>query len=259
MSETLRPIEVLDLLRAMGLVLLSIGLLQWQKLNLGGKIALAIARAVCQLIVMGVGLQLIIKSDRPWAIGAGILVLTVLTCIAITSRIGDRVTGLLPIVSGATVTGLAIAAVYTVVVVIKPDKLDRGQYWLAVAGVCLGYLLNSTALAGERLVANISQNTQAIETHLSLGARPAQAIAVYRREAISVALLPTIESISIAGLVTIPNFLSGEIFGRIQPIDAAGYQIALLAAILACNTISVLLVTTGISRHYFNRYAQLKS
>jgi putative ABC transport system permease protein len=257
MNHSLRSIDTIDLLWAMGLVLVTIGLVQWQKLNLAGKVALAVARTVGQLLVMGVGLQLIVGGKNPLFIGGGILVLTILTSIATTNRISDRLSGLLPIVTGSMLAGLSIALVYTVVIVIKPDRLDRPEYWLGLAGICLGYLLNSTAVAGERLVSNITQNISGIEAHLSLGATPSQAIAPYRRQAISAALLPTIDTLSVAGLVTIPSFLSGEIFSNISPINAAAYQIIILIAILASNTISILLVTAGISRRYFNRFAQI--
>jgi putative ABC transport system permease protein len=63
----------------------------------------------------------------------------------------------------------------------------------------------------------------------------------------------------VAGLVTIPGFLTGELLANISPVNAAGYQIILLFAVLASNTIAAILVTQGISNRYFNRQAQLCS
>ena len=63
----------------------------------------------------------------------------------------------------------------------------------------------------------------------------------------------------VAGLVTIPGFLSGELMTSIQPVNAAGYQIIVMLMVMAGNTISTILVTRGIANRYFNQYDQLQS
>ncbi|WP_373542636.1 iron export ABC transporter permease subunit FetB [Chamaesiphon sp.] len=259
MNSPPRILDLADLAWAFGLIAIAIGLLQWQRVGLAGQMALAAARSLLQLLVMGFGLQVIWQLDRPWVTVVGICAIASLTTIAATNRIGDRMKNLLPIVGGAIFTGLIIAVGYTILVVIKPTSWDRPQYLLAVTGVCLGYLLNNAAIAGERLIGEIDRHQAAIETHLSLGATPAQAIASYRQVAIKSALLPTIDTLMVAGLVTIPGFLAGGILADIQPVNAAGYQIAILFAVMASNTIAVILVTAGIANRCFNRAAQFRS
>ena len=140
----------------------------------------------------------------------------------------------------------------------KQTSENQPQYLLACAGISLGYLLNNTATAGERLIGEIDRHQAEIETRLSLGATPAQSIESYRQIAIKSALLPTIDTLMVAGLVTIPGFLSGELINSVQPVNAAGYQIVVLLMVMAGNTISTILVTRGIANRYFNHYAQLK-
>jgi Uncharacterised protein family (UPF0014) len=57
-------LEVLDLAWALGLIAISIGLAQWQRLGLAGQMAIAAARSILQLLVMGFGLQLVWQLDR---------------------------------------------------------------------------------------------------------------------------------------------------------------------------------------------------
>jgi putative ABC transport system permease protein len=166
---------------------------------------------------------------------------------------------LLPIVGGAIFTGLIVAVGYTILVVIKPTNWHQPQYLVACVGICLGYLLNTTAIAGERTISEIDRHQAEIETRLSLGATPAQAIATYRHTAIKSALVPTIDSLMVSGLVTIPGFLTGELLANVQPVNAAGYQIIVLFTVMASNTIATLLVTGGIAQRYFNQSAQLQS
>jgi putative ABC transport system permease protein len=253
-----RTLDLLDISWSLGLIAISIGLLQWQRVGLAGQLAFAAARAILQLLVMGFGLQLIWQLNHPFVTVGGICALAIATTITASNRIGDRVKNLLPIVGGAIFTGLIIAVGYTILVVIKPTNWHQPEYLVAVAGICLGYLLNSTAVAGERLIGEIERHQAEIETHLSLGATPDRAIAIYRQTAIKSALLPTIDTLMVAGLVTIPGFLTGELVGNMQPANAVGYQIIVLFTVMASNTIAAMLVTGSIARRYFNQYAQLQ-
>jgi putative ABC transport system permease protein len=259
MNTSARVLDLFDLAWALGLIAIAIGLLQWQRVGLAGQMAVATARSILQLLVMGFGLQLVWQLDRPLVTVGGIGLLAIATTIATSNRIGDRMKNLLPIVGGAIFTGLIVAVGYTILVVIKPTNWSQPQYLLACAGICLGYLLNSTAVAGERLLGEIDRHQAEIETHLSLGATPAQAIASYRQVALKSALVPTIDTLMVAGLVTIPGFLTGELLANVQPINAAGYQIVVLLMVMASNTIAAIVVTQGITNRYFNRYAQLQS
>jgi putative ABC transport system permease protein len=109
------------------------------------------------------------------------------------------------------------------------------------------------------MISEIERHQAEIETHLSLGATPAQSVSTYRQAAIKAALVPTIDILMVAGLVTIPGFLSGGLLANVQPVNAAGYQIVALFTTIASNTIAVLLVTQGIVNRYFTRDARLRS
>ncbi len=256
---TPRLLELLDLAWALGLIAISIALLQWQRVGIGRQVAIAAARSILQLLVMGFGLQVIWQLDNPLVTIGGISLLAIATTIAANNRIGEGIKSLLLIVGGAIFTGLIVAVGYMILVVIKPTSWHQPQYLLACAGISLGYLLNNTAIAGERLIGEIDRNQAEIETRLSLGATPPQAIESYRQIAIKSALLPTIDTLMVSGLVTIPGFLSGELMTSIQPVNAAGYQIVVMLMVMAGNTISTILVTRGIANRYFNQYFQLQS
>jgi putative ABC transport system permease protein len=256
---TPRVLDLQDLAWAFGLIAIAIGLVRWQRVGLVGQIAIAAARASLQLLVMGFGLQLIWQLNTPLVTFGGIGAMVVATTIAASNRIGDRMKNLAPIVGGAICTGLIVAVGYTILVVIKPTSWHQPQYLLACAGISLGYLLNSTAIAGERAIGEIERHQAEIETRLSLGATPAQAIAPYRQTAIKSTLVPTIDTVAISGLVTIPGFLAGGLLGGVQPVNAAGYQIVVLFMVMASNTIAATIVTGAIANRYFNQSAQLQS
>ena len=117
----MQNLEVLDLVWALGLVAMATGLAQWQKLGISGQIAIASARSIIQLLVMGFGLQIVWQLDQPLVTMGVILVLAIGTTIAASNRISDRV-NLHPVVGGAILAGLTVALGYTILFVIKPTN-----------------------------------------------------------------------------------------------------------------------------------------
>ncbi|MEM6256631.1 MAG: ABC transporter permease, partial [Cyanobacteria bacterium P01_D01_bin.156] len=94
-------------------------------------------------------------------------------------------------------------------------------------------------------------------THLSLGATPDQAIASYRREAIKAGLIPTVNSMMVVGLVTLPGIITGQLLSGIDPLNAALYQMLIMFMLAFSTLVTALLVTHGIQRQFFNAAAQL--
>jgi putative ABC transport system permease protein len=117
--------------------------------------------------------------------------------------------------------------------------------------------MNGASLAGERLVSTLRQQRLEIETHLSLGATPAQAVSTYRRQAVRSALIPTLNQMLMVGIVTLPGMITGQMLSGVDPLDAASYQILIMFMVALANLLTSLLVTYGIYRQFFNAQAQL--
>nr|MBA2749836.1 ABC transporter permease [Tatlockia sp.] len=128
---------------------------------------------------------------------------------------------------------------------------------IPIGGIILGNSMNGAAIAGERLVSTINSSHLEIETHLSLGATPQQAVNKYRTEAIKAGLIPTINSMMVVGIVTLPGIITGQLLSGIDPLDAASYQILVMFMLTFANLITALLVTQGLCRQFFNSAAQL--
>lgn len=96
-----------------------------------------------------------------------------------------------------------------------------------------------------------------IETHLSLGATAQQAVTQYRKDAIRAAMIPTINQMTIIGLVGLPGITSGQLLGGVKPLDAVSYEILIIFAIAFANLLTTLLLTKGLCRQFFNSTAQL--
>ncbi|NEQ26035.1 MAG: ABC transporter permease, partial [Microcoleus sp. SIO2G3] len=115
----------------------------------------------------------------------------------------------------------------------------------------------AAAQSGERLIALLSASRIEIETQLSLGASPQQAIAPLRREAIKAAISPNRNAMLIAGAATLPGVFSGLVLGGIDPFQAALYQVLVLVSLAFVAVFASLIITWSIARQLFNSAQQL--
>lgn len=246
-----------DLAWSLGIIAMAIVLSSWQQLGLEGQFLFAAGRSLLQLLVVGSVLLVIFELNNAFAI-LGILgiMLTIASLVA-NNRITHKKQGLLPIVWGSLFVSSFLTLSYALIVIIRPDVWYSPQYLIPLAGMILGNAMNSASLSGERLRSVIAQNRLEIETYLCLGATPKQAITLYRKEAIRIGLIPTLNQMMVVGIVSLPGMFTGQVLAGIDPLNAASYQILILFMIVFSNLLTAILVTEGVYRKCFNSQAQL--
>jgi ABC-type iron transport system FetAB permease component len=82
-----------------------------------------------------------------------------------------------------------------------------------------------------------------IEAWLSLGAPPVTAHRDIGQEAVRESLLPSLDQTKSTGLVTLPGAFVGALFGGASPVEAAKFQLVVLAGIALAMTITAVVVT----------------
>ena len=247
----------IQLIWALGLMALAIALSAWQRLGLEWKLAVATGRTILQLLVVGYILAAVFAFRNPWAVLAVLGVMLIISAIVARNQISKKIPQLLPLVGGSILIGTALTLVYTHLLIIQPRVWYEPQYVIPLAGVVLGNAMNGAAIAGERLVSTINSSQLEIETHLSVGASPQQAVAQYRKDAIRAGLIPTINTMMVVGLVTLPGIMAGQLLGGVDPLVAAAYQILIMFMLAFATLITTVLVTWGICQKFFNQAAQL--
>ena len=89
-------------------------------------------------------------------------------------------------------------------------------------------MLNGASLALDSMLSGVVRERAAIEAQLALGATFGQAIRLLVRASVRRALLPTINTMSAAGIITLPGIMTGQILAGMDPLEAAKYQILLM-------------------------------
>ncbi|MBD2665862.1 hypothetical protein B6N60_00309 [Richelia sinica FACHB-800] len=255
--QDLIKLDLVDLVLVSGLMVIAIGLSAWERLGLELNLAIATGRTILQLLVLGYVFDFIFALDNIWAVVAILAIILTITAIVTRNRISPKIPQLLPLIWGAIFLSTAFTLLYVSFLIIQPERWYEPRYLIPLGVIVIGNAMNAAAVAGERLVSNINQFPTEIETHLSLGATPHQAIHQYRKDAIRAALMPTINQMMLIGMVTVPIFTSGQLLGGIKPLEAVSYEILLLFMVAVGNLLTTILVTNGLCRQFFNPAMQL--
>ena len=194
---------------------------------------------------------------NPIAVIIIISVMITIAAIVAKNRISNKMKKLLPIVWMALFCSTSFVVSYSIIFIIQPEDWYNPQYLIPLVGMILGNILNGASLSGERLASDIKNNRLTIETHLSLGATAKQSIEKYRRDAITIGLVPNINRMMVVGLVSLPGMFTGQVFAGNNPLSAASYQILILFMIALSNLVTILIITEGVYRQFFNSRQQL--
>ncbi|QSJ14195.1 iron export ABC transporter permease subunit FetB [Nostoc sp. UHCC 0702] len=255
--QDLIKLDLVDLVIAVALMAIAIALSAWEKLGLELNLAIATGRTILQLLVLGYVLDFIFALDDAWAVLAILTIMLTITAIVARNRISQKIPYVLPLVWGAILISTALTLVYTNLLIIQPERWYEPRYVIPFAGMMLGNAMNAAAIAGERLVNTINTSRLEIETHLSLGATPQQAVTQYRKEAIRAALIPTLNQMMLVGMVALPGITTGQLLAGVKPLDAVSYEILIIFMVAVANLLTTVLVTKGLCRQFFNSAAQL--
>jgi putative ABC transport system permease protein len=70
-------------------------------------------------------------------------------------------------------------------------------------------------------------------------------------------MIPLINSMSAAGLVTLPGMMTGQILAGAPPEEAVKYQILIMFLIAACSALGTMLAVTIASKRFFDSRERL--
>ena len=200
------------------------------RLDLHTQLAWAAARLVVQLVLIGFVLRLVFAIASPLATLAVILVMVAIAGREVAARPEQRLGRFGNYAVGASAVAIAtfLTAILALTTAIRPQPWYDARYAIPLAGIILGNVLNGGSLALDSLLGGVVRERAAIEAQLALGARFSHAMRGLIRASVRRALLPIINQMSAAGVVTLPGIMTGQILAGMDPMEAAKYQILLI-------------------------------
>nr|WP_222597881.1 iron export ABC transporter permease subunit FetB [Euhalothece natronophila] len=251
-------LEAIDWVLTIVLIGIALSLSRWQKIGLEEQLLVSAARSILQLVVAGYLLELVFSLETVWGVLGVILLMVLMGTLVTRNRVSQKLSRLVWIAGGSLLLTTGLTLSYVILLMIQPPTWYDPQYAIPLAGIIIGSAVNAATIAGERLVSSLETHRGEIETHLSLGATPSDAIALYRRQAIRAGLLPHLNQMALVGIVTLPGILTGQLLGGVTPLNAVSYQIVILLVLAFANLLATFLITAGIYRQFFTPEAQLR-
>jgi putative ABC transport system permease protein len=234
----------LDISIAAALIVLDAALSIWLRLRLHRRLAVAALRMVVQLVAVGYVLRFVFSLNNPATTLLLVLVMVLVAAREVAARPERRFKGTSNVAIGAASVGFAtfVTAILALTTAIRPHPWFDPHYAIPLAGIILGNVLNSASLSLDSLLGSVRRERPGIEARLSLGASYWEAIAPLVRDAIRRGLLPIINQMSAAGIVTLPGIMTGQILAGLDPLEAVKYQILLMFLLSGGSGLSALAV-----------------
>ena len=254
------PLSATDLALAAALVVCLALACRRMGLNLAGQIVVAALRTAIQLSLVGLVLKAVFASIQPLWIAGMAVVMLIAAAREVMARQTRRFAGWWGFGAGAVSLFVSSFAVTTfaLVVVIQVDPWYTPQYAIPLLGMMLGNTMTGIALGLDRLTEMAWERRSVIEGRLLLGQSWFEAIAGIRRSSVRSAMIPAINSMAAAGLVSLPGMMTGQILAGNPPFEAVKYQILVMFIISAGTGFGALIAVWVGARRLFDRRHRLR-
>ena len=245
---------VTDLAIAAVLVVL-LALLSLQlRTGLGWQILVGAARTAIQLSLIGLVLKALFANAHLHWVALMSLIMLLIAGREVMVRQERRFTGWWGYAVGTFSMFLSSFAVtvFALIVVLGNTPWYAPQYAIPLLGMLLGNTMNGIAIAMDRLTHAAWEQRAVIEARLVLGHSWDEAVAELRRQAIRSGMIPIINAMAAAGVVSLPGMMTGQILAGAAPVDAVKYQIMIMFLIVVGTGLGTLAAVTIGAKHLFD-------
>ncbi len=229
-------------------------------LDFSRQLLVAAARTTVQLLLVGLVLKVLFENANLGWVALIALIMLAVAGREVVARQRRRLRGWWGFgVGGASMFVASFGiTVLALVVIVGAQPWYKPQYAIPLLGMILGNTMNGVALALERLMHNVWQQRAVIEGRLMLGETWNEAIGDIRRESVRSGMIPIINAMAVAGVVSLPGMMTGQILAGSPPLEAVKYQILIMFMIAGGTGFGTLAAVWVASRRLFDVRERLR-
>ncbi len=226
------------------------------KLGLEWRLLFAAGRMIAQLLFIGLVLDYVFAAESVWLVVGLAIVMVVVAGFAAVGRNEHPYPGVLfnSIVSIWASSWLVMAIALTLIVPVQPWYSPR--HTVPLLGMILGNSLSGISLGLDRMGQELTSGRNQIEALLATGATRWEAARGPIQKTVRTAMIPTLNMMSVAGIVSLPGMMTGQMLSGVSPIEAVKYQIVILFLVAAGSALGTLSIALLTYRKMFNRRHQ---
>jgi putative ABC transport system permease protein len=228
------------------------------RLGIERRLGLAALRTVVQLGLLGLILEQIFALENPLLVVGLLLLMTVFAAREAVTRASRGYRGIL-VDAWLTMaaTCMVVGGMVTQVVVGVEPWYDP-QYVIPLLGMILGNSLTGISLCLDRFMDHLVERSAEVELRIAFGATRREALAAPLRDAVRTGMIPIINSMAAAGIVSLPGMMTGQILAGSPPLQAVAYQIVVMFMIAAAVALGAMMVVVLAGRHFMGTDATLR-
>jgi putative ABC transport system permease protein len=230
------------------------------RLGLSRDLVISATRMTIQLAIIGFVLEALFAVAALRWVALMAVIMLLLAGREVMARQKRRMTGGWAFAIGTVsmfVSSFAVTA-FALVVVIGPAPWYTPQYAIPLLGMMLGNTMTGVALGMDRLTDSAWRQRQVIEGRLMLGMTWSQAIGDLRRDAMRSGMIPTINGMAAAGIVSLPGMMTGQILAGSPPALAVKYQVLVFFLIAVGTGFGTVAAVSAASRRLFDDRQRLR-
>jgi len=219
-----------ELAAASVFVLINAGLSVTFGLKVHLSLFVAAIRMVVQLTLVGLVLTTLFSVVSPLWTGIAALAMVLFAGHEAALRQERRLSGWWSygLGTGCMMMSSVLVTVFALMIALQADPWYDPRYAIPLLGMILGNCMTGVGLGLNTLTTSLVSHRASVEAQLMLGATRQVAAAPIMREALRSALMPTINSMSATGVVSLPGMMTGQILGGVPPAEAVKYQILVM-------------------------------
>lgn len=250
----------LDLGLAALLVMALAGVSLWLRLGVTQRLLVAASRTTLQLLLIGLILKVLFENATLWWVTLIALVMLLIAGREVMARQQRPFRGSWGYALGTLSMFVSAFAttLFALLAIISFEPWYQPQYSIPLLGMMLGNTMTGVALSLDRLTNNAWQQRAVVETRLALGQRWQDALRETVRESVRVGLIPIINAMAAAGIVSLPGMMTGQILSGTPPLEAVKYQILIMFMISAGTGFAILIASWLGARRLFDERQRLR-
>ncbi|WP_150911495.1 ABC transporter permease [Marinobacter halotolerans] len=230
------------------------------RLGITRNLLIAALRTVIQLALIGLVLEALFASSAFYWIALLAVVMLLVAGREVVARQGRRLQGwwAFGIGTGAMFVSSFSVTVLALTVVIGPEPWYAPQYAIPLLGMMLGNTMTGVSLALDRLNESVWRQRAVIENRLMLGQTWSKALEDIRKDAMRSGMMPSINAMAAAGIVSLPGMMTGQILAGSPPAVAVKYQILVMLIITVGTGFGAVMAVTWGGRRLFDDRERLR-
>lgn len=245
-----------DIALASSLILIVL-MVSWRlRLHLTKTLLMAALRTVVQLSFIGLILAWVFAREQWYEVLSILTIMTLIAGSAAKNRVKRRYKGLfIDTLLAVSVSAVMVTAI-AILVILEVQPWYTPQFVIPILGLILGNSLTAISLTSNQLINAFYEQQARIEMMLSLSATPFEAVHEQIRTAIINGMTPTLNSMLVVGVVSLPGMMTGQILAGADPTQAIRYQIVTMFLICVSSTLGCTISALLTYRRFFNRNQQ---